>query len=684
MIVVGQQDRRQLAFEPFLTGRALDRLAGEYPVWANTPIRAQDVPGAIARAYHEAKAASGPALVVVPMGDWEQPADELAAAAPAHVIRPASVMPAELDALVDLVEQAHSPTLVVGAGSDSPEGWIAAVALAERLNCPVWQEPFGGRAGFPQDHPQFAGHLHWRRRLMREALAPHDLVLVLGTNAFRLYLYEQPEPPVAPGTRVAVITADAAEAHRSPAELAVVGPVAAVCGALAGRLAQREGPAPEPMRRPPPPAPPAPGEPLQAGHVLQALADRLPADAVLLEESPSSRPELHQRIPARAPLGFVSGANGGLGFGLSGAIGLRMGLPDRPVVGVIGDGSALFAIQALWSAARYDVGVLLIVMANGGYGVMDAQASARGGTGAWPGFPGIDIAGISRGLGCPAMRVETHDELIAALDETRRRCREPDRTPTDRGESRAMSLVIDMAGLKDTPGGNTPRVHGLGGDDAAARQRFRGVTNDHNYIHVDVERAKSSPFGGTIAHGYLTLSLLAPVTQGLLQVTDASTGINYGLDRVRFPAPLPVGAQWRGGAEIAEVTEVAGGLQVKLVATVEVKGTDKPALVAECLLRVYAVSDDRSRLDRRDRRAHARRAQPARAAGPGDTSRCSRRRPRTSAATRRSRPPRRSPTTTASGACWRSCSRSTTRPAWGASASATRTCSRRRAPIPTC
>jgi acyl dehydratase len=151
-----------------------------------------------------------------------------------------------------------------------------------------------------------------------------------------------------------------------------------------------------------------------------------------------------------------------------------------------------------------------------------------------------------------------------------------------------MSLVIDMAGLKDTPAGThlgftdweemtQPLVNG-----------FAEVTNDHNYIHVDVERAKSSPFGGTIAHGYLTLSLLAPVTQQLLQVTDASTGINYGLDRTRFPAPLRVGAQWRGGAEIAEVKEIPGGLQVKLLATVEVKGTDKPALVAECLLRVYA------------------------------------------------------------------------------------------------
>ena len=417
VVVVGQQDRRQIAFEPFLTGRALDRLAGEYPVWSQTPIRAQDVPGTIARAYHEAKAAAGPALVVVPMSDWEQPADELAANAPAHVVRAASISSTELHELVELVARAENPAIVVGAGSDSPEGWGALVALAERLHCPVWQEPFGARAGFPQDHPLFAGHLHWRRRLMRDALAPHDLVLVVGTNAFRLYLFEQPEPPVAPGTRVAVITADPAEAHRSPCELAVVAPVAAACAALVEQCSRRDGPAPAPFERPPAPAPPGPGEPLRSAHVLAALADRLPADVVLLEESPSAKPELHQRIRARAPLGFVSNANGGLGFGIPGAIGLRMGLPDRPVVAVLGDGSALFAIQALWTAAHYEVGVLMVVMANGGYGAMDAQAQARGGIGAWPAFPGVEIAGIARCLGCAAIRVQTHEQLLSALDE---------------------------------------------------------------------------------------------------------------------------------------------------------------------------------------------------------------------------------------------------------------------------
>src|SRR5881227_1296351 len=101
-----------------------------------------------------------------------------------------------------------------------------------------------------------------------------------------------------------------------------------------------------------------------------------------------------------------------------------------------------------------------------------------------------------------------------------------------------------------------------------AIDEFADVTGDHQFIHVDPERAKQTPFGGTIAHGYLSLSLLAPVTQELLKVTDAKMGINYGLDRVRFPAPLPVGAQWRGAAELVEVTEIEGGLQAKMRATI--------------------------------------------------------------------------------------------------------------------
>ena len=153
VVLVGQQDRRHLAFEPFLAGR-LHGLAGEYPVWADQPVRPQDVPGSIARACHEAVTASGPALVIVPMDDWAAEAGEpreLSAAG--RVVRARAADARAVAELAELIAGAAAPVLVVGAGADDPEAWAALVALAERLRCPVWQESFGARAGFPQDHP---------------------------------------------------------------------------------------------------------------------------------------------------------------------------------------------------------------------------------------------------------------------------------------------------------------------------------------------------------------------------------------------------------------------------------------------------------------------------------------------------------------------------------------------------
>jgi acyl dehydratase len=143
-----------------------------------------------------------------------------------------------------------------------------------------------------------------------------------------------------------------------------------------------------------------------------------------------------------------------------------------------------------------------------------------------------------------------------------------------------------MAGLRESVG----RHLGFTDWQEMTQERvnlFADATDDHQFIHVDPERAKASPFGGTIAHGYLTLSLVAPIMQELLRVSDSKMGVNYGLDRVRFPAPLPVGAQFRGGGEIVEVTDVPGGIQAKTRVTIEVQGSAKPALVAECLVRLY-------------------------------------------------------------------------------------------------
>lgn len=116
---------------------------------------------------------------------------------------------------------------------------------------------------------------------------------------------------------------------------------------------------------------------------------------------------------------------------------------------------------------------------------------------------------------------------------------------------------------------------------------FADATHDHQWIHVDTVKAADGPFGTTIAHGFLSLSLVPHLTAQLYRVDGVRMGINYGLDKVRFPAPVPVGSKVRASAELVEVSEVSGGVQMKVRTTLETETSDKPACVAEMLTRVY-------------------------------------------------------------------------------------------------
>jgi benzoylformate decarboxylase len=134
-------------------------------------------------------------------------------------------------------------------------------------------------------------------------------------------------------------------------------------------------------------------------------------------------------------MGFVSAAMGGLGFGLPASLGLRMGNPGRPVVAVLGDGSSIYSIQALWSAAHYRIGVLIVVLCNGRYAIMDRLAERAGGKPPWPAFAELSIAGLAEAMGCPVRRVTTPGELTVALDEI---------LPTLRSRQEPMLLAVDV------------------------------------------------------------------------------------------------------------------------------------------------------------------------------------------------------------------------------------------------
>jgi benzoylformate decarboxylase len=444
VILVGQQDRRHIRSTPFLTGR-LRNLAGDYPVAVEEPERAQDVPSAVAQAFHAAVFERGPAVVIVPMDDWDQQMDDTVTVAPELAARAAGVAADDVAAIAVLIDESANPVLVTGSDADTPEAWAALTTLADQLNCAVWQEPFTARAGFPQDHARFAGFLPAARGPLRAALRDHDLVIVVGTALLRQYHFE-PGPLLMPGTKSVVITADQAEAVRSPASFALVGPIAAACQAIAAAVKARTttpsgdiGAAHRDRERVRSLfAEPSPDQTLAPEEVFAVLADRLDADTILVEETPSSRELLQLIVPARENFGYLSAAMGGLGFAIPASIGLRMADPARPVVAVVGDGSAMYCIQALWSAAHYGVGVLIIVMDNANYAVMN-RLTAQLGKAPWPSFSEVSMDKLSSSLGCPAVSVNSLDHLTKLLDEV---------VPTlrDRREPLVVNVEVTAAG----------------------------------------------------------------------------------------------------------------------------------------------------------------------------------------------------------------------------------------------
>ena len=149
-----------------------------------------------------------------------------------------------------------------------------------------------------------------------------------------------------------------------------------------------------------------------------------------------------------------------------------------------------------------------------------------------------------------------------------------------------MKLIVNLSELDGTVGKRLGPTDWLRLEQSRIDQ-FADATDDHQWIHVDVERAKQGPFGGTIAHGYLTLALVNKFLPELLEVQGTAMGVNYGCGKVRFPAPAPAGSRIRGLGEVLEVAPVQGGRQMIVRVTVEMEGQERPACVAETISRFY-------------------------------------------------------------------------------------------------
>jgi benzoylformate decarboxylase len=419
VITAGQQVRAQIMMEANLTNR--DAVMGPQPYvkWSHEPSRAQDVPGALARAIHHAMLPPrGPAFVSIPMDDWneETDADRTAQALARRVTGRTAPDPEALTALGARLATAESPVLVAGPGIDASGGWEAAVALAEKQHLPVWASPAtgGSRIGFPENHPQFVGVLPPAIGPIAETLKDHDLILVVGTSVFPYYPYI-PGPLLGENSELVALTSDPAEAARAPMGEAIIGDVGLALASLLELVPEAERSLPEPR---PPLGEPETADPMSGTEAMAALAAAWPEDGIAVLEAPSSTMALRHRLRLSQPGSYYFGASGGLGFGIAASIGIQLAQPSRPVVCVLGEGSAQYGITALWTAVAYKVPVTFLVLRNNEYMILKAFSMLEQVSGA-PGLdlPGLDVAAVARAYGMPAQEVSGREELTTALRE---------------------------------------------------------------------------------------------------------------------------------------------------------------------------------------------------------------------------------------------------------------------------
>jgi benzoylformate decarboxylase len=411
VITAGQQARSILPYEPFLFATQATTLPEPYVKWSNEPARGEDVPAAIARAYYVAmQAPCGPTFVSIPVDDWERASDRVARRTVSRSLHPD---PALVQTIAETLDRCQRPAFVVGAGVDRDDAWDHVVELAERHQALVWASPMSSRCSFPERHRLFAGFLPAIRESIVTSLEGHDLILALGAPVFTYHI-EGFGPHMPPGADLIQMIDDPNVAAWTPLGTAIVCGVRHGVAALLEQADRRSRMAPSGRRKPPRAAA---GHRISVDFLMQTLSELRPSDSILVEESPSSRKAMQAYLPIDRPRSFFTCASGGLGHGLPAAVGVALAksLAQR-VIGLFGDGSAMYSIQALWSAADLELPMTIVIVNNGGYAALsefsshfkiDALVGAR--------LPGIDFVGLARALGCTAVRVEHPQDLAPAL-----------------------------------------------------------------------------------------------------------------------------------------------------------------------------------------------------------------------------------------------------------------------------
>ena len=441
ILTAGNSDTRMYMADPVLTGD-LVQMTAQYTKWSAEILHASDIPVAVRRAFKEAKTPpTGPVFLSFPWDTMDDVADvDITPSSPGYYrIRP------DTDAIAQaskLLAQADNPVIVVGDRVAQSGAMSQVVGLAERLGAKVYAESYS-EVNFPTSHPLYAGILNLNNPATAKQLAGADVVLAVGANVFNSFLYVD-TPFLTPATKLIHLDSSHKEVEKIYAtEVGILADPGAGAAELTDALGQdmsasaKEAAATRAatyaderrrsderyqdrlknlMGR----------SPMAVEEMMQELAKAAPPDVIVADEAITSRPALNRAFKFDEPGSFYGIRSGALGWAMPGALGVKLANPDRPVLAIVGDGASLYTIQALWTAARYNIPVVYAICNNQAYRILKVnmdiylqrmlEDKERESEYVGMNFENpLNISAIAQGMGVSAEKVDDPKELGPAL-----------------------------------------------------------------------------------------------------------------------------------------------------------------------------------------------------------------------------------------------------------------------------
>jgi len=439
LVTAGQHDQSFAITEPILWSD-LPQVARPYVKWSYEVRRLEDLPRAVHRAAKVATTPpTGPVFLSLPM-DVLRDEKEVDLGAPTRIDPHLSPSRESLEKAAEMLSTAMHPIIIAGDAVALKDAHADLARLAELIGAPVYEETVSGTCNFPASHPLSSGPLLRNQKETREALQEADVLFSVAADLLTMSLPSEIDP-MPPGSNIIHLHLDPWEIGKNySAPIAILGDPKVTLSELGKALRERLTPeykkkahlrlerlrktkekaisklrkkAEEECKR----------FPITPMALMKTIGDSLPANAVVVDETISSGRTLRALIRREDPKSYFGMRGGGIGWGIPAALGIKLALADRPVVALIGDGSALYSFQGLWTAARYRLAVVFIICNNRGYRILKERTYALGGFSArsdvYVGMdlenPEIDFVGLARSLGVPAERLDKIEEVEPVL-----------------------------------------------------------------------------------------------------------------------------------------------------------------------------------------------------------------------------------------------------------------------------